>query len=347
MGIDRRRVIGLGAGLATGMAAMHAHGAAARDATPAATPAATPVGGVDPVTGEWSFTDDKGVTVTLPRRPERLAIDLNAAAPLWDYGIRPVAVFGWNVGIDGTFNDAGGDVDPAAVELIGDVDERFRVEDAVAVEPDLLITITFDDDDPGDYWSFDPDVLTQIQGRFPLIALSASRSAGEGVERFAELAAALGADLSAPDLVAAKDAHTAKVAEVRSAIAAAPDLTVLFAYLSGTELYLASAPDWGDLSYYASLGLRIEAVGADPGTYWTRISAEEIGGYPADALFRSTRPGTLTPAELAADAVFSLHPAVAAGQIFDWNQDVILSYPGLTAALDVILDGVRSSRKVT
>ena len=41
--------------------------------------------------GRLSFTDDKGVTIELPAMSERLAIDVNAASALWDFGIRPGA----------------------------------------------------------------------------------------------------------------------------------------------------------------------------------------------------------------------------------------------------------------
>ena len=60
----RRSVIGVTLGLG---AAVAARLASAQEASPEATPAAS---------GEWSFTDDKGVTVTLPSRPERLVIDV-------------------------------------------------------------------------------------------------------------------------------------------------------------------------------------------------------------------------------------------------------------------------------
>ena len=83
------------AGGVTGMG-LARHGLA-RQATPAA---------------GWSFTDDKGVTVELDAMPERLAIDLNAAAALWDFGVRPTAVFGWDANETGDFGDAGGNIDP-------------------------------------------------------------------------------------------------------------------------------------------------------------------------------------------------------------------------------------------
>lgn len=68
-------------------------------------PKATSAQDASPESGEWSFTDDKGVTVTLPSRPERIVMDVNAAAPLWDFGIKPTALFGWNVLADGSLGE--------------------------------------------------------------------------------------------------------------------------------------------------------------------------------------------------------------------------------------------------
>ena len=326
-----------GTALATGAYGFVRSGAVAQDGTPAATPVAS---------GDWSFTDDKGVTVTLPARPERLAIDVNAAAPLWDYGIRPAALFGWNVNGDGSLTDAGGNVDVSTIELVGNVTEPIQVEALTAVDPDLVITIAWSDD-PTEYWSIDTDALAQIGQRYPIVALSASAPADVTLGRYVELATALGADLSTPEQAAAKAAYEAKLADVTAAIAAKPDLTFAFAYLASTELYLASAPDWGDLIFYQSLGLQIPSVGVETGGFWATISMEELGSYPVDVLFQSTRPGNLSAAEIEADPVFSLHPAVAAGQIFGWNQDMIMSYQGVTTALDVVLTAVQTSNKVT
>ena len=95
VGLSRRRMIALGTSML-----VTAHAAPAVLAHQA-----TPSGSATPV-GPWSFTDDKGVTVTLDAMPERLLIDVNAAAPLWDFGIRPVAVFGWNIYGEDDFGDA-------------------------------------------------------------------------------------------------------------------------------------------------------------------------------------------------------------------------------------------------
>src|SRR5690606_36059678 len=131
VGISRRRMIALTT--STLVAAKAAPAAFAQDATPS---------------GAWSFTDDKGVTVTLDAMPERLLIDVNAAAPLWDFGIRPVAVFGWNIYGEDDFGDAGGNIDPSTVEIAGSSTEPAQLEWMATTQPDLIITLTWLPDVP-------------------------------------------------------------------------------------------------------------------------------------------------------------------------------------------------------
>jgi iron complex transport system substrate-binding protein len=83
------------------------------------------------------------VTIELPERPVRIVADVNAAAPLWDFGIRPVAVFGWNATESGDFGAAGGRIDPALVEVVGDGVETLRLEYTLAMDPDLIVTLTW------------------------------------------------------------------------------------------------------------------------------------------------------------------------------------------------------------
>ena len=75
---DRRQMLLFAAG---GASAFHFARAAGAQSTP---------------DGGWGFADDKGVEINLSDFPERLAIDVNATAPLRNFGIEPVAVFGWN-----------------------------------------------------------------------------------------------------------------------------------------------------------------------------------------------------------------------------------------------------------
>ena len=330
----RRQILAGTAGLAAGLA-LRAK-SFAQESTPA-----------PPAPGEWTFTDDKGVTVTLPARPERIIADVNAAAPLWDFGVRPIAVFGWNATETGDFGDAGGNVDPATVEIVGVTAEPIQPEKVIAADPDILITITWTPDDPTEYWSIDPAILDQVQPIAPLIAMSATGSADVNTERFAELAAALGADLDTPELAEAKTTYEAALTEFPTIAEQKQDLTILFLYIENETIYVANAPDWADLAMYQSLGLNIVEPDAEAGSYWEQLTTEQALKYPADVVFHSTRPGTLSLEDMTSHPVLGLHPAIKAGQVGPWNQDFIMSYQGMTAALTATLAPVRDANKVT
>lgn len=51
------------------------------------------IGSAPASAGPWEFTDDRSVTISLPKRPERAVARVTAAAALWDYGVRPIARF--------------------------------------------------------------------------------------------------------------------------------------------------------------------------------------------------------------------------------------------------------------
>ena len=335
--LNRRTLIGASAGLAG--AALAGPAILAQQASPEASPA----------TGGWSFTDDKGITVTADAVPTRIVADLNAAAPLWDFGIRPVGVFGWNATETGDFGAAGGNVDPAAVEVVGTGDEPFQAEPTVALDPDLLVTITWSDD-PADYWSFtEPAIVDQAREIAPLVAMAAYGLADANTNRFAELAASLGADLETDELVAAKSAYDEAMASFPDAVGAKSDISVLFLYAGSTEepLYIANPVGWADLSLYQKLGVNIVVPEGEMSAWWQELSWEEALKYPADFVFHSWRPGTMTVEEMQAHVTLGQHPAIKAGQVAEWNQDFIMSWQGMTAALDSISGPLANATKIT
>ncbi len=309
-----------------------------------ASPGASPVAG-----GEWSFTDDKGVTVTLPSRPERLVIDVNAAAPLWDFGVRPIAIFGWLATASGDFGPAGGRIDASQVEIIGEGEATIDVEALVGLQPDLIVTLTFTPDDPAEYWSLPADgPLEQVQQVAPIVAISGVQSADAGVRRFAELAAALGIDLEAPGIVADYDRWQADEEEFRAALAAKPGISAIFAAPSADTIYIANPQVAGELVYYRELGLTMPDVEINPedGDFWEYASLEEVGKYRTDILFSSYR-GSLPVEDFLAIPTVATLPAVVAGQVFEWNQDKTLSYRGISDSLDDMIAAVTASEIVT
>lgn len=304
--------------------------------------------GSTPVSGEWTFTDDKGFTYTLPAMPERIAMDVNVASSLWDFGIRPTALFGWNVLADGTLGDAGGNIDPEGIDIVGDVNETMNVEKLINSDPDLVITLTWVPDDPIEYWRIvDEQILAQVQDVAPLLAMSATGRADENTLRIAELAASLGADLESPELATAREGYDASLERFAEMIKAKPDLTVLFMSAVTDNTYIANPSDWADLNMFTELGLKTVSPDVEPGMYWQTISHELALEFPADVIFTSSRSEALTIDDIKALPSWGQHPAVKAGQIFLWNQDFIQSYQGMTLALDDVTDGVLASEKAT
>jgi iron complex transport system substrate-binding protein len=311
-----------------------ASAARAQESTPA-------VSGAD---GEWSFTDDLGVTVTLPQRPTRIVADLNAAAPLWDFGIHPLAVSGWTVATDAAW----GNVDRATPVINAqDGAPEPDLEKLLDLDADLFVTIAWTVDD---IWSFSTtDAYKNTQAVVPVVALSVAGLASENLLRFVALAEQLGADLNGPELVQAKAAFDASVTAFMEAATARADVSALFAAVdaSADEWYVAYPPDWADLSWYRSLGMTIVDPDVQPGAFWETLSLEQAARYPSDVFFNTTRAGRSTPEQLRANPLFAAHPAIAAGQIGSWNQDFILSYQGLTAALDSTAATLLAAEKVT
>lgn len=335
--LSRRNLLALTGGLASGAAL--GQPARARQATPVSSPADT---------GEaWTFTDDVGTTVTLPERPVRIVADLNAAAALWDFGIAPVAVSGYTV----TTDAAWGNLDRSIPSInAGPETGAPDLEELLAMEPDLFVTITWSPDNPeiAYEWTFpDPAELALAQQIVPVVAISATGLADVNTARFAELAGLLGADLESPELVAAKAAYDEAVAAFSAVAAEKSDLTTLFVYAAGDNEYVANPSKWADLAMYQSLGLNIIDPDVPETEYWHTLSPEQAMTYPSDILFQSTRSGILSLEELAAHPTYGLLPAVAAGQTGAWNQDFIMSYQGLTAALETMLPVLEAATKVT
>ncbi len=289
--------------------------------------------GAQTPTAAWSFTDDKGVTIALDTPPARIVSDLLMAAALWDFGVQPVAVFGWDVTADNTLGVGGGNIDPEAVEIVGNVTEPLNLEAAIAVSPDLFTTFDGDPADPMSYWSIDPDLLDDVQAVAPVLAINSNYVRTDlVVTRIGELAAALGADLASAEVSAAKADAEAAAAEFVATVEANPDLTAIFIYANEDGIFVANPKVVSDLLYFAELGLKMPEMDVADNEYWDVLSWEQANKYPADVIFTTER-APLSIDDLKADPVFSLLPAVQAGQLAAWNDTHQLSYQGLAVAL--------------
>ena len=302
------------------------------------TPATGSTGSTD---GEWTFTDGRGVTITLPKRPERVVAHIGSAAALWDFGIEVVGVFGAQRAADGTPSRQAGRVDLDAVESLGVEWGEFDVEAMIALNPDLLVTTFYalgDTPETTSLWYVPDEVLTTVTERVPTAAfLAQDRGYDEIINDYATLAEALGADLSSPENTAAKAAFEKASADLTAAIEGNPGISVMVMAAGPDTVYIANPLISADIIFFTKLGMDVQAI-ADPAEFWEALSWEQIGKYPVDLILNDTRLQSLQPDQMAADhPTWNELPAVKAGQVGPWHAESTYSYLDYAEVLEELV----------
>ena len=329
--LNRRRL--LAASLVLAMpAAIPAY--AGQDATPAATP-----GGEGP----WTFTDDAGVTIERDQRPERIVAYLPLAASLWEFGIRPVAVYGTTRRADGSPEVYVGEVDLDAVASLGEVYGELDLEGLVAAQPDLIVNDMWND--PPDVWGLPPETVQQVEQIAPIASVRfVERPVTETIATVEALATALGADLAAPEVVAAREAFAAARDDLETAIAEKPGLTALFVSATPEDsFWVASPSQFSDLLFFAQLGLDIVEPEAITANWWEELSWEQASKYPADLILVDARSGSSSGEQLLDVPTFAALPAAAAGQLGAWQTEYVPSYAAFTTVMQDLAATIRGA----
>lgn len=344
-GPTRRRLLALGAAAAAGvlLAGCGASGsgtAAESSSTPAAQESAA---------GPWSFKDDRGETITAETTPSRVVAFTGTAAALIDFGLeeKVVGVFGETVRDDGTLDPQAGDLNVDKVTIVGNVWGEFNIEKYAALRPELLVTHMYD---PGALWYVPDESKDKILKLAPSVAINVARvPITKPIERYAELAASLGADLNAPKVTEAKARFEAASEMVRQAVAANPGIKVMAASGSPDLLYVSNPEALTDLIYLAELGVDfVKPEKLDTGGYYESLSWENSDKYQADVIMLDNRSSTLQPDDLAAKPAWTRLPAVKAGQVEPWNGGVPrLSYAGAAPILEGVAKAIQNAKKVS
>jgi iron complex transport system substrate-binding protein len=272
----------------------------------------------------WSFTDDSGRTTTLDRVPTRIAGYGDEVAALWNLGIEPVAVFGFQpMAEDGQFDGK----DLSGVAEVGTTYGEINIEALAAADPDIIVVTSYPGEDDLIYGFADSSQQAAVEAIAPIVAIRQEGSALDVAERNAELAASLGVDLDGPEVAAARADFEAARAELTEAGEKGLRVLVLAAYPTD-GLYLAKAPDDPALSFYQSLGVDFAPVGGD-GYYWQQLGWENAGMYPVDVVLYS--PRAMGIEGLMAQPSFAVLPAAVAGQVHPW-ETVSMDHASLAAA---------------
>jgi iron complex transport system substrate-binding protein len=285
----------------------------------------------------WTFVDDRGVEVSLDARPERVVAYVSSAAALWDFGVHVVGAFGPQRTESGGREIQAGNMDLDAVTSVGNAWDDFNLEQFAALQPDLLVTgLT-----GTDMWVITPEIGEEVEKIAPIVALSEYKAPlPDVIERYGELAQALGAEPSAAGVAEAREEFQRASDELRQAIAAKPGLTVLVVYADSESVYVAKPEFFADLAYYRELGLTIVEPGGSE-DYWEQLSWEQVGKYPADLILTDTRSFSLTQQQMLEYPTWRQLPAVQAGRLGPWSAEPRFNYQLATPVLRELTDVIK------
>ena len=293
--------------------------------------------------GPWEFTDDRGQKISLPQRPERVVGYVSTAAALWDFGVRPVGVFGPQKTSTGEKEIQAGNIDLATVESVGVVWDDFNVEKFASLKPDLVVT-GLTGTKPTDLWAITEDIGKKVTQIAPIAAISEYKvSLPKVIERYSALAKALGADVDGATVTAAKADFEKASEELRTAAAAKAGLKVLVVYSDKDNVYVAKPEFFSDLAYYKELGIDLVA-GEGPDDYWEKLSWEQVGKYPADLILTDTRTFSLPQSEMAKFPTWQQLPAVKAGQLGGWSAEPRFNYTLATPVLRSLTEAITRAK---
>ncbi|MFC7615189.1 ABC transporter substrate-binding protein [Actinokineospora soli] len=314
-----------------------------RGTTPATGDGAGSASNAPAAEGPWEFTDDRGTKISLPERPKRIVAQVHAAAALWDFGVKPVGVFGPQRTADGKPDPQVGNVDLAAVTSVGAEFGEFNLEQYANLEPDLVVTIMYGPV----LWYVPDDSKAKIEEIAPTVGIRLDgKSASEAIARFGELAASLGADLNAPAVTQAKADFEKAGAELTAAAKEKPGLGVELAIGQQDGFWVAD-PKWhGDAILFSELGLEVVAPKqSDPTFGFEQLSWEQAAKYPADLVLEDARTVGMSTDELAAKyPTWSQLPAVKAGQVGAWHAETPSSYQLYAKVLTELTGTVKNAR---
>lgn len=340
----RRTLAALGLAALLGASAC-AGTSAVSSAGPSTGSPATPNASGGRTQGEWTWTDDRGKTITLPERPERIVAQSGAAAALWDFGVRPVGVFGPHKLKNGGRDPEVGEVDIDTVESIGNVWGEFNVEKYASLQPDLLVAGMYQ---KNTLWYVPEESLDAIDQIAPTVGVQLSGKPLPGIiERYGELAAALGADPDAPAVAEARKRFDAASAALKDLAAKRPGLTVMVVTATPDALYVAYKPDHPDIAYWSELGLNIvspERPTESEGGFWEVLSWENADKYKADVILVDARAQSMKAEEMAKKPTWADLPAVKAGQVYPWHAAERYSHLGYAKVMEELVAELDKAR---
>ncbi|MFF3326169.1 ABC transporter substrate-binding protein [Streptomyces sp. NPDC002889] len=294
--------------------------------------------------GPWSFTDDRSQKAEAKATPKNIVAFTGTAAALFDYGVEVKGVFGPTKTTDGKPDVQAGDLDITKVEILGNVWGEFNIEKYAALAPDLLVTAMWEKDA---LWYVPDQSKDKILKLAPSVALwAAQTTVPKALQRHAELARSLGADLEAKKVTDAKARFEKAAERLRQAAKSRPELKVLIG--SGSQdLFYVSVPKMSaDTLYFQELGVKFVEPKPNAQGFFEELSWENADKYDADIIILDNRTGTLQPDALTSKPTWAKLPAVKAGQVIPRVTEPIYSYDKCAPILEDLAKAIENAKKV-
>ncbi|MFI7613380.1 ABC transporter substrate-binding protein [Nonomuraea terrae] len=327
--MPRRGFLAGAAGLAAALTL-----AACGDGGGTAAPAASGSAGAS--AGAWSFTDDRGKKVERPEPPARIVAQVGSAAALWDFGVRPIAVFGPHKLADGSRDPQVGNVDITKVEGLGNVWDEFNVEKYISLQPDLLVSSMYE---KGTLWYVPEKSKDTIEQVAPTAGVMLTgRSALDVIGTYERLARSLGAGMEGvPEAKARMEAATQELAQFK-------DLRILMVSGGADAFWVVNPPEYPDIVHLIDAGLNVvKPDKVDEGGFFQTLSWENADAYDADVILYDTRTQALKPEEMMQKPTFAKLPAVEAGQLYPWSAEAPFSYHGYADFLENLVANLKKA----
>ncbi|WP_274558848.1 ABC transporter substrate-binding protein [Streptomyces spiramyceticus] len=296
-------------------------------------------------TGPWSFKDDRGKTVKAKATPKNIVAFTGTAAALHDFGVEVKGVFGPTKTADGKADVQAGDLDVNKVKILGNVYDKFNVEAYVALQPDLLVTAMWEKDK---LW-YVPEASTKkiLDVGAPTVALwAAETTVPKAIQRHADLAESLGADVRTKKVTEAKTRFEKAAERLRQAAKANPKVKVMIGSASPDLFYVSLAKMSADTLYFQELGVKFVEPKVDAAGFFESLSWENVDKYPADIIMMDNRTAVLQPADIKDKPTWTRLPAVKAGQVIPRTTEPIYSYDKCAPILEDLAEAIEKAKKV-
>jgi len=288
----------------------------------------------------WTFVDDRRHTVRLKKRPTRIVAYTTAAAALHDWGVTRVGVFGDNPREDPSLTG----FPWSKAQIVGSVYGEIDVEALQSVKAELIVSRWYPPPRDTPVFGFkDLKQQTTIGSQVPIVGMNGHAIATSQIDRFGDLARALGVSRTSDRSSQARPSFARAAANLSRIARRESKLRIIAVSADQRALYVATLN--GDLAFYAQRGVPlVSAKTSDP--YWDSLPWKEADKYPADAILYDARSDVLPLTAAKAIPAFAELPAVRANQIAAWHADPPPSYQRYQTTMNNLATALAGWRKV-